>query len=314
MVPGNYRIGMAQILVEGGRPQENLDRAVGAVRQTAAQGCRLVVLPECLDLGWTDPSARQLGQSIPGPHTDRLAQAAREHKVHVAADLVERAGDRLYNAALLFGPGGEILLHHRKINELDIALDLYTVGDRLGVVETELGTVGLAICADNFGNSLAIGHVLARMGVQVLLSPSAWAVNAGHDNDREPYGRLWRDAYTELARLHDVAVIGVSNVGRITAGPWQGRKCIGCSLAVGPGGEILAQGPYGEDAEALVEVEVRPRPPVARGTDFAAALQKRGYRGRYRDGRASRPYRRLRVCEVVYEKAGASCGFPSAWP
>jgi hypothetical protein len=90
---------------------------------------------------------------------------------------------------------------------------------------------------------------------------------------------LWRDSYTELARLYDVTVIGVSNVGWLTAGPWTGRKCIGCSLAVGPGGAILAEGPYGESAEAVVNVEVRPRPPVARGTDFAAALQTRGYRG-----------------------------------
>ena len=54
---------------------------------------------------------------------------------------------------------------------------------------------------------------------------------------------------------------------------------IGCSLAVGPGGEVLAQGPYGEQAEALVCVEVRLRPSVARGTGFAEALWGRGYRG-----------------------------------
>ena len=115
-------------------------------------------------------------------------------------------------------PSGEILLHHRKINELDIALDLYAVGDRLGVVETELGTLGLAICADNFGDSLAIGHVLARMGAQVILSPSAWAVDADHDNGHEPYGQLWLDSYTQLARLYDLTVIGVSNVGGLQAG------------------------------------------------------------------------------------------------
>ena len=80
-----------------------------------------------------------------------------------------------------------IRLHHRKINELDIGLELYSVGDRLGVVaETELGTIGLSICADNFGNSLAIGHVLARNGGRSSLSPSAWAVDADHDNAREP--------------------------------------------------------------------------------------------------------------------------------
>ncbi len=104
-------------------------------------------------------------------------------------------------------------------------------------------------------------------------------MDADHDNAREPYGQLWRDAYGELTRLYDLTVIGVSNVGWITAGPWEGRKCIGCSLAVGPAGEILAQGSYGEGMEALVCVDVRPHPAIARGTDFMAALQSRGYAG-----------------------------------
>jgi predicted amidohydrolase len=268
---------MAQTLVEGGAPAANLRRAADAVHNAAKRGCRLVVLPECLDLGWTDPSACELAQPIPGPHAEILVKAARENHVHVAAGLVERAGARLFNAALLISPTGEILLHHRKLNELDIALDLYSIGDRLGVVETELGTLGIAICADNFGSSLAVSHVLARMGAQVILSPSAWAVDADHDNTRNRYGKLWLDSYTELAKLYDVTVIGVSNVGPMTGGPWAGRKCIGCSLAVGPGGEILAEAPYG--VEHLQCVEVTPRPPIARGTGFASALEARGYRG-----------------------------------
>jgi predicted amidohydrolase len=273
-----FRLGMAQTLVEGGRPGPKLDRAVAAIGRAADLGCRAVVLPECLDVGWTDPSARDLAQPIPGPHFDRLAETAKGRGVYVTAGLVERSGSRLFNAAVLIGPTGELLLHHRKINELDIALDLYAVGDRLGVAETELGTVGLAICADNFSDSLAIGHVLARMGAQVILSPSAWAVDADHDNERDPYGKLWLDAYAELARLYDVTVVGVSNVGWLTAGPWKGRKCIGCSLAVGPSG-VLARGPYGEAAEAVTVVEVEPRPPVGRGTKVAEALRGRGYSG-----------------------------------
>lgn len=278
-MPAPFRLGMAQTLVEGGRPGPNLDRAVAAIARAAEMGCRVVVLPECLDLGWTDPSARELAQPIPGRHFDRLADAARKAGVYVAAGLVERAGVRRFNAAVLIGPGGELLLHHRKINELDIALDLYSVGDRLGVAETEIGTLGLDICADNFSDSLAVGHVLARMGAQVILSPSAWAVDADHDNARTPYGQRWLDAYTELARLYDVTVVGVSNVGWLTGGPWKGRKCIGCSLAVGPGGAVLARGPYGEAAEAVTVVEVEPRPPVGRGTRVAEALRSRGYTG-----------------------------------
>ena len=279
-----YRVGMGQILVEGGRPEVDLRRATDAIRAAAEQGCRLVVLPECLDLGWTDPSARERAAPIPGPHTEPLARAAREHRVYVAAGLVERAGARIYNCAVLIAPTSEILLHHRKINELDIGLDLYSVGDRMGVAETELGTLGLSICADNFCSSLAIAHVLARMGAQLILSPSAWAViadhdNTNHDNTGERYGKRWRDSYTELAKLYDVTVVGVSNVGPISGGPWAGRKCIGCSLAVGPGGDVLAELPYGERAEAVGVIEVEPRPPIARGTDFAPALAARGYRG-----------------------------------
>jgi len=64
----SIRVGMAQTLVEGGRPGPNLDRAVAAIESACELGCRLVVLPECLDLGWTDPSARELAVPIPGPH------------------------------------------------------------------------------------------------------------------------------------------------------------------------------------------------------------------------------------------------------
>lgn len=279
MSVSRFVVGMGQILVEPGCPHGNLDRAVHAIKKAAEQGCRLVVLPECLDLGWGDPSARTLAKPIPGEHVQRLQVAAREYHIHVAAGLVERAGTRLFNAAVLVAPTGDILLHHRKINELDICLDLYSVGDRLGVVSTELGTIGLNICADNFGNSLAIGHVLCRMGAQIILSPSAWAVDAAHDNSLEPYGKLWLDSYTELARLYDVTVIGVSNVGWITGGPWRGRKVIGCSLAIGPGGKPLAQGPYGESAAAVIPIEVDLRPQIGSGTSIAAVLDQREYRG-----------------------------------
>ncbi len=198
----NHRVGMGQILVEGGQPEANLHRAVAAIRQAAERGCRLVVLPGCLDLGWTDPSARTMAVPIPGTHAEDLVGAAREHRIHVGAGLVERDGDRLYNAAILIEPSGKIVLHHRKINELDIGLDLYSVGNRLAVAETELGTIGLSICADNFCSSLAIAHVLARMGAQLIVSPSFWAVisdhdNTNHDSTGERYGKRWRDSYSD---------------------------------------------------------------------------------------------------------------------
>ena len=68
-------------------------------------------------------------------------------------------------------------------------------------------------------------------------------------------------------------------MGQLTGGRWWGRKCIGCSLVIGPGGAVLARGPYGERAEALVVAEVEPRQQIGRGTQIAVVLEASGYRG-----------------------------------
>lgn len=270
---------MAQMLVEGGQPAQNLRRAARMIREAAEQGCAIVVLPECLDLGWTDPAARQLAEPIPGLSSEVLAQAAQVAGVYVVAGLTERAGERVYNAAVLISPEGEILLKHRKINIMEIAQDLYSTGDSLSVVQTPLGTIGVNICADNFPNSLVFGHSLVRMGAQLLLSPCAWAMPPEHNNAQEPYGELWKTAYSTLTRLYDLTVVGVSNVGWLRGGPWQGYKCIGCSLAMGPGGVILAQAPYGETAESLLVIDVEPVEQTVTGAAIAKMLTGKGYEG-----------------------------------
>jgi len=271
-----FKLAMGQMLVEGGEPERNLDRAAGVIGEAAGRSCRAVVLPECLDLGWTHPSTTKLAEPVPGAFTERLAREARAADVYVAAGLNERAGDRLYNSAVLISPKGKILLTHRKINVL--FPDIYAIGDRLGVAETPLGVMGLDICADNFPDAIALGSSLARMGAEVILSPSAWAVTADHDNAAEPYGEAWERSYSTLAGLYDLTVVGVSNVGPVTGGPWAGRKCIGCSLAVGPGPRVLAKGPYGIDAGALIEIDVERRGDRPKGTAFKAHLEKKGAR------------------------------------
>lgn len=273
------RLALGQMLVEGGRREANLRRAVEMIGEAARNECRIVVLPECLDLGWTHPSARTLADPIPGATSGAVCQAAADHGVYVVAGITERATDRVYNSAVFVDPEGDILAVHRKINLLDIEQDLYAIGNRLAVSDTPLGKIGVNICADNFPDSLALGHSLARMGAQMLLSPCAWAVPADHDPVREPYGDLWKRAYVPLARLYEMPVVGVSNVGRVAAGPWEGRKCIGCSLAVAGDGEILVQGSYGESAAELISISVCPSSRRARGTSIAAMLREKGYDG-----------------------------------
>jgi predicted amidohydrolase len=243
------------MLVEPGCAEKNLSRAEERVCEAAKNGAQIVVLPEASDYGWADPSASGNAGPIPGGAScERLRELARRAQVYLCAGLVEREGGRLFNAAVLFTPDGELLLHHRKIHELDIAQDLYAFGDRLGVARTPFGTIGVMICADAFAAGEPISRTLALMGADLIVSPCAWAVPADHDNEREPYGALWRDCYGRVAREHHLRIAGASNVGPITAGPWAGRKCIGCSLAVGPDGEPSATGPYGEEALIVVDL------------------------------------------------------------
>lgn len=260
---------LIQMAVAGGAKSRNLAHAEELIAKAADHGSALVVLPEAMDLGWTHPSSVTEAEPIPeGEVFRRLAQAAARHSVYVCAGLTERFGSQVYNAAVIIGKHGEPLCLHRKLNELDIGHGYYAQGDRLNVVHTDIGTLGLMICADAFARGEVLTRSLGYMGADIILSPCAWAVPADHDNQKEPYGGLWRRVYKGVAKDFRMWIAGVSNVGAIDAGPWAGRKCIGCSLVVGPDGEEVLQGPYGEDAETIlyVNVELVARP--ARGCDW----------------------------------------------
>lgn len=279
----NLKIGMGQLLVTGGNPEKNIRNALKMIKEAANNKCDIVILPECLDLGWTNPAAKDTAKPIPGEYSDKICLAARKGNIHVVAGLTENEKNVVFNTAILVSGDGKILLKYRKINILGIAQDLYSTGMSLAVAGTAIKgeevKIGINICADNFPNSLALGHSLARMGAQMILSPCAWAVDANHDNQKDPYGRMWKESYSILARLYDISVVGVSNVGKVHGGPWDGRKCIGNSLAMGPGGELIAEGPYGVLAEKLIVIKVEVVKHGVTGTNFARMLGLGGYDG-----------------------------------
>ncbi len=272
-----FRLALVQMRVTGGRKPENLAHAEARITEGARAGAQVILLPEALNLGWTDPSSAREAELIPdGESCRRLSELARQHAVYVCAGLIERNGGRVFNSAVLLGPDGRLLLHHHKINELEIGQPYYSLGDHLSVAPTPLGTFGLMICADAFARDQVIARSLALMGADVILSPCAWAVPADHDNTREPYGRLWRDNYGPVARDFSIWIAGASSVGWIAAGPWAGRKCIGCSLIVGPDGQPVQMGPYGVDADVLLYADVQPLPRPAQGDGWVQHWDRMG--------------------------------------
>jgi predicted amidohydrolase len=252
-------VAMAQMRVTGGDLRSNLLRAARMIGNAAAAGADVVVLPEAMDAGWTHHSCAELAEPIPdGATFEYLADLAEDHAIHVCAGITERSGVEIFNTAVLIDRCGKLLIKHRKINELDFAKGTYRTGEpeNSTVCSTEFGKVGVMICADAFIAGHTISRRLGELGARIILSPCAWAVPADHDNEAEPYGQLWIDSYSPVAREFGLWVAGVSNVGRLRSGDWAGRDCIGSSMLVGPEGGIAGRAPFGREAESLTLVEI----------------------------------------------------------
>ena len=276
MDKSSLKIGMGQLLVEGGEPERNLERCGQMIADAANNNCDLVLFPECLDLAWTHPSAKLEAKPIPGPYSDIICQHACNHKMYVCAGLTEKAGNRIYNSAILVDDTGDILLKYQKINVLQVAQNIYSIGRNLSVAETRFGIVGVNICSDNYEDSLEIGHTLARMGAKIILSPSSWTVDYSVTEGKNPYGEKWFQPYHTLARLHDIVIVSATSVGVIVGGVYEGKKMVGCSLAVNKTG-IIAQGKYNEFAGELVTTQIDLPGAQALGTAVGERLKVQNY-------------------------------------
>ena len=268
-VSKEFKLAIVQMYVEPGSLEKNLSHAEELVAEAAAAHAEVVLLPEVMDLGWTHSSAKTKASSIPGGKTfKQMGKVARKYKVYLCFGMIENDGGRNYNSAVIIDNKGKLLLKHRKLNELDIAHDLYAQGDRLGVCPTPWGTFGLMICADATAKDHVLTRSLGYMGADVILSPSSWAVPPDHDNIKDPYGKTWFDAYMPVAREFSMWIASASNVGPVTEGPWKDWKCIGCSMIIGADGQKKIMGPYGESAEKIIYYDIPSSPRPARGTGW----------------------------------------------
>lgn len=236
-------VGLGQVRVKMGDKEANVAELLRTLEEAARAQCDLVVFPECSLAGWLSSSARSAAEVVPGNLTRMFGEAAKRHHLAIIAGIEEREGTRVYNSAVMVDADGEILARHRKINELEIASELYSRGTTLGVFPFEGRTMALSICADSWTPPLT--DALYDMGARVIVSPSAWAVEPGG----EATNISWiRETYRQRAAGRDLYIISPNGVGAVSEGPWKGRVLQGNSLVTGPNGEPLLKGPTGEPA------------------------------------------------------------------
>ncbi|UCG28293.1 MAG: carbon-nitrogen hydrolase family protein, partial [Bacteroidales bacterium] len=167
-------IAMAQIFcIDGDRPG-NFVRIKNAVTEAVEKGADIVCFPETSILGWVNPDAHQLAYPVPGKDSDRLCELAKNNNIFISIGLAEKDGEKLFDAALLIDNKGNILLKHRKINILDqLMTPPYSPGSTIEAVNTQIGRIGILICADSFQDEL-----LTRMEEQdpdFVIIPYGWA-------------------------------------------------------------------------------------------------------------------------------------------
>ncbi len=268
-------IAMAQMLVEGGEPERNFARAAKLIEEAAKKQCDIVLLPETIDFAWTHPSSLSDAKPIPGEYSQIFADMAKKHAMYICVGLTEKRANGNCNSAILFDRNGKMRIKYSKINLLTVEHPYYMVGSSLHVAETEFGRIGVNICADNYPESVCIAHTLCRMGAQIILSPSSWTVDYAITEADDPYRDKWIAPLTHIAKLYNVLMVSTTGVGYIVGGPYEGKKMVGCSLAVGKDG-IVAQGQFNEFAGELIVFESPVPQNQEKGTEIGDRLKSLG--------------------------------------
>lgn len=189
---------------------DNLQAGIKGIRQAAAAGADLVLLPE-LSMGTyfcikEDPAYFDLAEPIPGPTSEALQAAAKENNIVVVATVFEKRAKGLYhNTAIILDKDGSLAGTYRKMHIPDdpgfYEKYYFAPGDTgFKPVDTSIGRLGVLVCWDQWYPEGA--RIMALSGADVLLYPSA----IGWEPDEEQAEQeRQRDAWMTIQRAHSIA-------------------------------------------------------------------------------------------------------------
>jgi predicted amidohydrolase len=236
--------------------ERNLQAMEEAAHHAADARTALVLFPEAAATGLINDDDPEhdlpLGQTIPGPVTDRLGRVAQQRRIHIATGILERSGGALYDSAILLGLDGRLILRYRRIQPQwhgrDAHPGVYRQGNAMEAARTPLGSLAFLICGDLFDN--AIVARMREMAPDYVLFPFARCFSDG-SFDQARWDREEEPEYVARAALLGCATLMVNELGDPLV-----RECpaFGGALVVSADGRVLARWPLGEPGILLVEV------------------------------------------------------------
>jgi predicted amidohydrolase len=226
-------------LNSGSDVEANIAAADTHVRAAAADGAKLVVLPEKWTVMGSPEDLRAGAQTLDGSAIAWARQTAAELKLDlVAGSIAERVQGRekLGNASVHVGPDGEIKAVYRKLHMFDVEIEgkRYRESDTdepgeevVSSVLADGSNLGMAVCYDLRFPELF--RVLALRGARTVSLPAAFTLPTTRDN--------WEPLVRARAIENQVFMVAANQVGKHPGGHHSG----GCSMIVDPWGTVLAQ-------------------------------------------------------------------------
>jgi deaminated glutathione amidase len=254
---------------------DNLELADDLMAQAAADGCKLVLLPENFALmpERGKDKAHYAEEPGSGPIQAFLADRAARHGLWIVAGSMplvspEIAAERVYGACPVYSPDGEARALYRKIHLFDVDLvdkqesyreshSMYP-GDDLVSVDTPAGRVGLTICYDlRFPEMF---RSLVDDGATVFTVPAAFTATTGKAH--------WHVLLRARAIENLAYVIAAGQYGEHP----DSRSTFGHSLICDPWGRILAEAAEGN---CVVAADIDPELPARLRGEFPALANRR---------------------------------------
>jgi NAD+ synthase (glutamine-hydrolysing) len=247
-------LALAQINTRLGDVEANLDKHLSLIRDARSQGADLIVFPELSLTGYVLQDIVPTVSHRPvddDPVFKQLLKASR--KIDMVVGFVDEDRRHRFFIASAYLSQGKVLHVHHKVYLPTYGLfdegRFFAWGDAIRAFDTRFGRIGILICEDFWHASPP--YLLWLDGADILLLTSASPGRGLNDEDRLESARWVERINQSYASLFTVFVAHSNRVGFE-----DGLHFWGGSTVFDPNGDLVAKGPYQEEALTLARLDL----------------------------------------------------------
>ena len=229
----NLTLSLAQFNIINGDPAANLATVQTMAAEAAQRGTDILLLPELWVMGGDFERGAAYVAAERHAVQDAIAEMARQYDLHIiGSDLGLNEHGKMTNTAVFYNNRGHSIANYDKIHLFQLMGEhnYLSGGDKLSLVDTAWGKMGLSICYDLRFPELFRAYALA--GVQLVFLPAEW-----------PHPRLahWRTLLRARAIENQMYIVACNRTGKD-----EEYHFFGHSTIIDPWGEIVIEAGEGE--------------------------------------------------------------------